>query len=80
MNRHQALVDKTTDPLCRLCLEDEETSFHIIAECPALAATRRELLGTPFLTNPLVWSVSQVAGFLREASIGSLLDISPAGE
>ena len=77
LNRHEALIDSQVDPLCRFCLEEEETSFHIIAECPALAVARFNTLGAPLLTLPLVWSVSQVASFLREARIGFLLDPFP---
>ncbi|MEO0337460.1 MAG: ribonuclease H family protein, partial [Pseudomonadota bacterium] len=74
MKRHEALVNGTTDNECRLCLEDEETSFHCIAECPALARPRQEIFGTPFQTTPLQWSVTQVVSFVRETSIDSLLD------
>jgi hypothetical protein len=74
MKRHQALVGEPTSPTCRLCDEDdEETSFHVIAECPALAGARRNLFGTHCLTQPLNWS-HQMATFLRGESIGHLLD------
>jgi len=36
LHRHESLVHGT-EADCRLCLEDEETSFHVMAECPALA-------------------------------------------
>ena len=63
--------------MCRLCLEEEETSFHVMAECPALARPRLEVFGTPFQRTPLQWTTKQVVSFVREASIDGLLD--PAG-
>ena len=46
LKRHDSLVNKDDDNECRLCLEDTETSFHIVAECPALAEPRLRTLGT----------------------------------
>jgi hypothetical protein len=34
--KHQFNINNDVDSTCRLCLEDEETSWHVIAECPAL--------------------------------------------
>ncbi len=74
LKRHCALVDKSDDAECKLCWEDEETSFHLIAECPAIAWARLKVFGTPFQSSPLIWSTKQVASFLRKVNIGSLLD------
>jgi len=49
---HQAKMVKSTELECRLCLEEDETSFHIIALCPALAKQRLHSLGTLFLEPP----------------------------
>ena len=74
MRRHEALVNHNDENECRLCWEDEESSFHIIAECPAIARARHQVFGAPFLRPPLIWSIRQITSFLRMASIGSLLD------
>jgi hypothetical protein len=37
------------NPVCRLCSEEEETTFHIVFECEVLARWRFSLLG---LINP----------------------------
>ena len=74
MKRHESLVNSDEDNECRLCLEDTETSFHVMAECPALARERLEVFGTPFQSTPLRWSTRQVVSFVRETSINSLLD------
>jgi ribonuclease HI len=74
LKRHEALMDPSKDPECRLCMEDEETSFHVVAECPALAAVRYRTFGAIHLDAPLDMSVSGVCLFLRETFIGKLLD------
>ncbi len=72
MKRHESLVQDTDDSECRLCLEEEETSYHIFAECPALARTRLMVLGTIRWANLQDLSVRQITSFFREASIGDL--------
>lgn len=74
MNRHNAVIGDTEDPTCRLCMEDEETTLHIVAECPALARRRQEIFEVPFLTTPLHWT-PQMSAFLSGASIGRLLGL-----
>ncbi|KAJ8939512.1 hypothetical protein NQ318_022229 [Aromia moschata] len=38
--RHLTTIGVKNDPDCRRCGEEDETSFHILCECPALAAIR----------------------------------------
>ena len=46
LNYHQHLVyQELEDDLCRLCLEDTEDSWHLLAECPVLGRIRREVMG-----------------------------------
>ncbi len=47
LQRHKVIVQEDVDPLCRSCGEDEETSHHVVAECPAFASIRLRVLGTP---------------------------------
>ena len=77
MRRHEAIVNDEGERECRLCLEEEESSFHIMAECPALARPRHQVFGQAFQNTPLQWSTKKVVSFVREASIDNLLD--PAG-
>ena len=34
----------TNDDECRFCMEDQEDTWHVINECPALVETRRSLV------------------------------------
>ena len=74
LNRHKSIVDPDEDAYCRLCLEDEESSWHIVAECPALAVKRREVFETHCLESPPDWSPHQLSQFLRERTVRLLLD------
>ncbi|KAJ8961350.1 hypothetical protein NQ318_014593 [Aromia moschata] len=43
--RHLTTIGVKNDPDCRRCGEEEETSLHILCECPALAAARYSNFG-----------------------------------
>jgi len=75
LNYHQSKVDPLTDPICRSCLEDDESSEHIIARCPAFCRARNLILGNNFLRlDSLVWTPSMLLRFLTETSMESVLD------
>ena len=44
-NYHMHILGEANDPICRLCTEDDESSIHLMDECPALAERRFEILG-----------------------------------
>ena len=81
LNRHESLVcEDDTDPTCRFCLEEEETSFHVIGDCPALINVRLDSFQKRLLDefNP-DWSISQLLKFceltkLEELNAGALND------
>ena len=78
LKRHKNIQNGINDPYsCRLCLEEEESSFHVIAECPATQTLRTrvfELSIPKCLPNPPDWTVSQLVRFLKESSVGDMLD------
>ena len=48
LKRHKNLQSGVSDPhSCRLCLEEEESSFHVIAECPATQSVRTRVFELP---------------------------------
>ena len=78
LKRHKNLQNGVNDPYsCRLCLEEEESSFHVIAECPATLAARSGVFKLPTpttLPNPPDWTVRQVDRFLKKSQVGNILD------
>ena len=78
LKRHKNIQSGINDPhSCRFCLEEEESSFHVIAECPATQSIRTRVFELPIPTNlpdPPDWTVSQVLKFLKESTVGHLLD------
>ena len=78
LQRHKNLQNNVTDMYsCRLCEEEEESSFHVIAECPATQIYRSGAFQLPIptiLSNPPKWEVSQVDKFLKESPVGEMLD------
>ena len=76
LKRHRNLQERIDDPYsCRLCCEEEETSFHVIAECPGTHKVREEIFCTHHdLPNPPVWTIKQVENFLKKSPVGEMLD------
>ena len=78
LKRHKNIQNGVNDPhSCRLCFEEEESSFHVIAECPATQSVRTKVFELP-IPRPLPdqpdWTVSQVVRFLKESPVGDMLD------
>ena len=51
LKRHNSLINKNGDKLCRLCAEDEETPGHIIMDCPRLCHIREQIFKQRFLNQ-----------------------------
>ena len=79
LKRHRNIQKGIDDPeSCRLCLEEEESSFHVIAECNAMQSYRTEIFHTlNNLPNPPVWTIQQVEDFLKKSPVGNMLDEHP---
>ena len=76
LKRHRNLQQGIVDPKsCRLCGESEETSFHVIAECPRLHKHRVDIFLTyNNLHNPPEWSIQQIEKFLNKSPVGEMID------
>ncbi|XP_063630304.1 uncharacterized protein LOC134801617 [Cydia splendana] len=53
-------------PLCRACMEAEETAAHVILECPGVAKYRAQHLGSPGSLPEVVGNIKGLLGFLVE--------------
>ena len=49
LRRHLYVMGLSSNPTCRKCGTEEETSVHILCECEALASLRYAYLGSFFL-------------------------------
>ena len=52
LNRHESLLNPQVDPTCRLCLEEEESAWHLIGQCPALWRQRMDIFHTHYMEAP----------------------------
>jgi len=62
LKAHQAKVDKSIDIVCRFCMEDDETSLHLMGLCISMEKTASS--GSPILRTTL-GRVSKAAITLR---------------
>jgi hypothetical protein len=49
LRRHLYIVGLSNNPTCRKCDTEEETSFHVLCQCEALASLRHTYLSSFFL-------------------------------
>ena len=72
-NRHQHLVHAGTGgenevyPMCRYCDEEEESSYHLVANCPQFVSIRREIFLTHQLTLPFDFSPVKLFKYIKKA-------------
>ena len=74
--RHNALVNKTTgtgEEMCEYCGEEEETTFHLVAECHCFIKPRYLIFKSKDLKPPFKFSAVNLLRFLREAKMESTL-------
>ena len=72
LRRHESLMNEAIDPICRLCAEDEETSWHLVGECPALWQQRMDIFHTHYLESP-EGSVFQLLRMINQSQIREML-------
>lgn len=66
LNKHLFTLGVTDSPLCRACMEDDETAAHVILACPGVAAYRAKHLGSPRSLPEVVGNIKGLLGFLVE--------------
>lgn len=78
LNRHESLMSADRDPTCRLCLEAEETSWHLMCDCPALWKVRAEIFGVHFMDQNPKWTPNQFISMAHRAKLIELNSASSA--
>ena len=71
---HQNLINNDINPLCRMCCEADETSYHIVCKCPAFWKLKADVFKTYETINNLEWSVRQVLKLVSNPQLSSLLE------
>ncbi|XP_047990636.1 uncharacterized protein LOC125240780 isoform X2 [Leguminivora glycinivorella] len=56
----------TDSPLCRGCMETEETAAHVVLECSGVAPYRAKYLGSPRDLPEVLLNIKGLVGFLEE--------------
>ncbi|XP_047987832.1 uncharacterized protein LOC125230921 isoform X2 [Leguminivora glycinivorella] len=56
----------TDSPLCRGCMETEETAAHVVLECIGVAPYRAKYLGSPRDLPEVLLNIKGLVGFLEE--------------
>ena len=59
------------DSSCRFCQWEEETAWHLVAECPAFWRSRMDIFGDTILDTP-EWKVMQLMNFIKKIKMKKL--------
>jgi len=74
LGKHLQTIGVSSDsPMCRLCLEADETAHHILCECDALARLRMEILGNGY-PQPDFYHTLPIKDVLRLIKSANIFD------
>ena len=62
-------VDPEINPICRFCLEQDETFYQFLTDCPALRLTRQNVFLDQTIDNDMKWSIRELLLFSHKAGI-----------
>ena len=78
LNGHMHRIGLADEPICRLCLEEDETPLHILHDCPAVERDRRNTL-LPFLDRQNYSTLKNLLlgmrAFLTTKSVKELFEV-----
>ena len=72
----QSKVDPEISPLCRWCVEANETFQQLINDCPRFLSYRREHLFNIEISNDMKWSIQDLVHFSLSSGINEALEHS----
>ena len=56
-------VDPLINPICRFCLQENETFYHLITDCPSFYDSRRSIFLDQTIDTSETWSVRDILNF-----------------
>ena len=71
---HESKVNGLEDSSCRFCQWEDETSAHLITECPAFWRSRMDIFGHTLMDDLPEWKVSQLLIFIKKIKMKQLLN------
>ncbi|CAH2269486.1 jg27296 [Pararge aegeria aegeria] len=66
LNRHLSIIGVTDSPLCRACMEKNETPTHVMLECTGVTEQREIYLGSPATIPEILSNLGGMLGFWNE--------------
>ena len=73
LKKHQAIIDKSNDDLCRFCENGKESSEHILSYCDKFATLRQILFNDPYPAPPYDnLPFEQIVNFLKMAKVNTV--------
>ena len=67
-------IDKDINAICRFCLEQDETFYHLITECPAHRVARTDIFLDQIPYTDTNWSVRDLLNFSYSAGVREAID------
>jgi hypothetical protein len=65
-------VDEDENSVCRFCLEDEETFWHLATDCPVFWRERNDAFGCNDITK--TWDFNMIMNFAENLKIAKALE------
>ena len=69
----QSKINNEIDPTCRLCLQANETLYHLMTDCEATSSLKLDILKNKVPLPDMSWSVKEINTFLHHPLIHLLL-------
>ena len=61
------------DPICRLCLQANETLHHLMTDCEATTSLQLDIMKSKIPLPDMTWSVKDINIFIQRPLIHSLM-------
>ncbi|KAG7307057.1 hypothetical protein JYU34_007191 [Plutella xylostella] len=66
LNKHLYRMKISTTPLCRSCMEEDETASHVLLHCKGVETIRSKILGSPGSLREVMSNLGRLLAFWRE--------------